>query len=45
MFFPDREITAVEDFGNDVNAVLKIEIDKVWLALFQLVNGGFLAGR
>ena len=36
-----REIAVVNDFGNDVNAVLEVEIHQVRLAVLDLVNCGF----
>src|ERR1700680_672855 len=44
LFLADREVPAVDDFGNDVHAVLDLEIDQVWFAVFHFVKRRLFAG-
>ena len=44
--FADYQITGVKDFGNDVDPVFELKIDKVGLLVFDFVNGGsFIRSR
>src|ERR1700730_10913478 len=36
--FPDDQIAAVDDLGNDVDAAFMVEIDQVRFAVFDLVD-------
>jgi len=41
----DNEVTVVNYFGGDIDAVLKLEIDEVWLSVLDLIQRGLLACR
>src|ERR1035441_247102 len=40
LLFADGEVTGVDDFGCDVNAVLELERDQVRLAVFDFIESG-----
>src|SRR5713226_6690795 len=42
--FPKSEITGIDDFRNDVDAVFQLERDEVRLAVLDFVENRFLAG-
>jgi hypothetical protein len=44
LFLADREVPAVDDFGNDVHAVLDLEIDQVRFAVFHFIKRRLLTG-
>src|SRR5690348_10731709 len=39
LLFPDGEVSAVEDFGNDVDTLFELEVDQIRLAVFDFVEG------
>src|SRR6267143_427868 len=41
LLLANGEVGAVEDLGNDVNAILELEIDQVWFPVLHFVQGGF----
>src|SRR6266852_8704938 len=42
-FLADREITGVDDFGNDVDAVLELEGDEIRFPVFDFIQRGFFS--
>src|ERR1700730_14697863 len=42
--FAHGEITCIDDFRNDVDAILELERDKIWLTVLDLVQNGLFAG-
>jgi hypothetical protein len=34
----DGEVTVVDDFRRDVNAVFKLEVDQIWLAVLDFIE-------
>src|SRR5437667_6324149 len=40
----DDEIPALNDLGSDVNAVFDLEVDEIWLPIFDLVESWLFRG-
>src|SRR5438309_899680 len=38
------QVTVVNHFGNDVTVVLQLEVDQVWLAVLDFIDGWLFAG-
>src|ERR1700683_341499 len=41
----DGEVSAIEDFGDDVHTVLELKRNQIWLAVFHLIKGRLFPRR